>query len=241
MRKYPMRGMKHLLALAAAFILAASPLMAQVIAGGGGSGGGGSSATFVSTNIQQLNGNPLAIGQSLMASAIPVVLASDQTPVQPVVYTGVTMTRPATTPTFAAGQILYSTATGSQAATTTIQAARQAGQSSTITGFRLKKSSTTTTNAVFRVYLFNAQPTLVSTDTGPLVSSLSTGYVACFDVTTTDVFSDGVIGRGNLCGGGANLNTSVTSSQNYLYYVITAQQAYVGVSGEVFTPIVEVQ
>lgn len=157
----------------------------------------------------------------------------------PVKFTGVSLTRVANTTTYVAGQVVFSTTATGQVVTTTCQVSKANDQAFTILKSRLFKSSSATTNAVFRMHYFNQQPTLTSGDGSTLVST-SGGYIGSTDVTVNQPFSVGSMGTGVPSVGSTIADTPV-SGTNYVYVAIEARAAYTPASSEVFTPVIEVQ
>lgn len=157
----------------------------------------------------------------------------------PVKFTGSTLTRVANTTTYAFGQVVFSTTATGQIVTTTCQAAKANDQAFTITAGRLAKSTSNVTNAIFRMHLYNSQPTLTSGDASTFVST-SGGYIGAIDVTVLQPFSVGSVGRG-LPTIGSTLVDIPVSGNTFIYVAIEARAAYVPASGEIFTPIIEVQ
>jgi len=157
----------------------------------------------------------------------------------PLIVTGGTTTRPANTTAYVAGQLLANSTTAGSVTYPTIAAARANDQAGTILRLRLKKTGTTLTNGIFRVHLYNSQPTVTNGD-GATWLTTTAGYVGAFDVTMTQAFSDSAMGIGVPSSGSGVAFAPATGTQN-LYYLIEARAAYTPASAEVFTPYVEVQ
>jgi hypothetical protein len=158
----------------------------------------------------------------------------------PVLYTGNTTTRPADTLVYAAGDLLANSTTAGSVTYPTIQVSRAVDQTATLLRMRLRKSGTVFTQGIFRVHLYNAQPTVSNGDNGVWLTNNVANYVGAFDITMTRAFTDGSIGIGN-SSEGASLQCVPVSGQNYLFYLIEVRAAYTPISGEVFTPMIEVQ
>ena len=157
----------------------------------------------------------------------------------PQIVTGSTTTRPADTVPYTAADVIANSTTAGSVTYPTIAAARGNDVAGTVLRLRLKKSGTTLTNAIFRVHLYNAQPSVTNGDNGVWLTTTA-GYVGAFDVTMTQSFSDGAMGIGTpTAGSGVNF-APATGTQN-LYYLIEARAAYTPGSAEAFTPTVEVQ
>jgi hypothetical protein len=162
----------------------------------------------------------------------------------PRIFTGATITRPADTAVYAAGDVLATSTTLATAnaaiASQTIQIARYADQPTSLLRMRLTKTGTTLTSGIFRVHLYRSQPVLTNADNGVWLTTAVANYVGSFDVTMSRAMSDGAIGLGSSTDG-ATIVTTPVSGQNYLFYVIEVRgTAYTPISGEVFTPIIEV-
>jgi hypothetical protein len=160
----------------------------------------------------------------------------------PRIFVGNSFTRPADTLVYAAGDLVANSTTAAtvNAAIPTIQCARYADQPTTLLRMRLRKSGTVLTQGIFRVHLYSSQPTVSNGDNGVWLTNNVANYVGAFDVTMTRAFTDGSIGFGFPVTGSVDITTPV-SGQNYLFYLIEARAAYTPISGEVFTPILEVQ
>lgn len=221
------------------FCQAITPLFAAGINNGGSGGGGGSSPTFVSANITQVGTANVTLGQNLMVSSIPVVNATDQTPVQPISYTGTVITRPANSTAYVAGQLFYSSTSSTIADGATVQIARANNLYATLYNIRAHFSSNNLTNGVFRVHFYNSQPTFSSGDGGNWLTA-STGYIGCFDITLTQAFTDGANGKGIPCNGSIVAGNPV-SGNNYAYYAIEVRAAYTPSSGETAVVYVDEQ
>ncbi len=186
--------------------------------------------------------NPvLAAGNATSANASPIVIASDQVNLSPVpsIFTAVTLTRVANTTTYVAGQVVFSTTATGQVVTTTCQMAKITNQAFTALRATIKTTAAVTVNGIFRVHLYNSQPTLTSGD-GSTWLTTSGGYIDSFDVTMQKIFSDGAVGVG-IPSNGSIINSTPASGTNYVYVVLEARAAYVPTSSEVFTISFEVQ
>lgn len=154
-----------------------------------------------------------------------------------------TLTRPATTPTYASGQLFANSATaGSVTNLSWSTAARISGGSGTIIGAQIQKNGNTVTGAAFRVHLFTVAPTYVTAgDTSPLttvVVASAKGYLGYVDITTMVGFSDVAWGSGapdNTRGGIPFVAVAQT-----LFGLVETRGAYVGVSGEILTVFLDI-
>jgi hypothetical protein len=154
------------------------------------------------------------------------------------VIAGNTLTRPANTTAYAFGQLIANT-TSSGITVPTIAAARGTNVPTAAVRCRLQKTNTSTTNAIYRVHFWNAAPTVTNGDGGAFVPTFA-NYCGSFDVTCNLAGSDFAFGIG-----GPTLGSSMAfipaSGTSNLYYLIEARAAYTPVSGEIFTPYLEIQ
>jgi hypothetical protein len=156
----------------------------------------------------------------------------------------VSFTRPADTTAYAAGDLVAnSTTAGSVVVPVLTSAVREEGSCIRIERVRLRKTSTSLTNASFRVYIFRAAPTPSVGDNGALNAS---GVMALDDVANLVGWSDitldrsataGAAGRG-IPSAGSGMTASPTTGTS-LYAVVEATAAYTPTSGETFTVTIE--
>lgn len=212
-------------------------------------------AGFTTIQIKDGNGNlkTMAVYQDVSGNIYPAPVGTDavgdilglaNTPIYnfapvPVVYTGATLTRSNDSIAYAFGDAIYASTASSQVVTYTIQSAKATNQASTILRAGLLKSGTSITNAIFRLHLFNVQPTLFNGDNGAWLSTVS-NYVGSMDITIDKAGSDKSIGIGVPVVGSTISNTPV-SGQNYYYYELEARAAYAPGPSETFIPWIEVQ
>ena len=107
-------------------------------------------------------------------------------------------------------------------------------------GLTLRKSSTTLTNASFRVYLFNSNPgTFTVGDnaafnlSGALGIPTVSGLIGYFDVVMTQSGTAGAVGFGASNTGNPLVGKPSTGTS--MYFVIEASAAYTPASAETFT------
>lgn len=189
------------------------------------------------------------LGQKTMANSASVVIASDQSNVPVIsnnseVRIDASFTRPADTTAYAAGDLVAnSTTAGSVVPLSFANAIRTAGDCVRIERVRVKKTSTTLTNASFRVHLYEASPTPTVGDngvfntSGALASNNVLNYAGSFAVTMAWSGSDGAIGVGvPMTGPGA---TASPTSGTTLYALLEVTAAYTPASAETFTVTLE--
>lgn len=153
-------------------------------------------------------------------------------------------TRPADTTAYAAGDLVAnSTTAGSVIPLTFANAVRTAGDCLRIERVRVSKSSTSLTNAQFRVHMFEASPTPTVGDNGVFNTSgaLSTNNVlnhaGSFPVTMSWSGSDGAMGIGvPTTGAGATISPT---SGTTIFALLEVTAAYTPVSGETITVVLE--
>lgn len=148
-------------------------------------------------------------------------------------------TRPATTPTYAAGNLVANSATAGSVVPMTFNLGNVFGVGSfRLTRARIVKSSTTTTNATFRLNLYQAAaPTVTNGDGGAWLSTGALNWIGNIDVTSMLAFSDGAAGTGS-CPAGSEIFAKLNSG-GVVYGYLVALGAYVGVSAETFTVTIE--
>lgn len=147
-----------------------------------------------------------------------------------------TITRPADTTAYASGDLVAnSTTAGSVTPFSWTTAARVAAGSFMVRRVRLKKSTTVTTLASFRLHLYASSPTCANGDNGAW-STTESGYLGSFDLDASGsngrAFSDavGIIGVPVV---GTEVNVSLGSGQT-IYGLLEARAAYVPGSAETF-------
>lgn len=144
-------------------------------------------------------------------------------------------TRPADTTAYASGDLVANSTTAASVAPITITAARSTGLGGMVRRVSLLKSTTSTTNASFRVHFYSATPgTPNAGDNGAWLTPDKDIYLGSCDVTMDKAFSDGACGVG-APGAGSEINFT---SDN-LYCLIEARAAYTPGNAEVFTLVCE--
>ena len=156
------------------------------------------------------------------------------------IFTGQTVTRPADTTTYAAGDLVANSTTAGSVTYPTIQITNNVDQIAKLSRLRIRKTGTTLTLGLFRVHLYRTQPTVANGDNGAWLTNNSANYAGSFDVTMSRAMNDGSIGIG-LPTEGAAVITRPVAGGTTLFYLIEARAAYTPISGEVFTPILEVE
>lgn len=203
-----------------------------------GAGTAGTLTQRVIVDNSQLVGN----GQNTMANSQPVVPASDwvgtiggKTITQ---AASSTITRPANATPYASGQLVANSVTaGSVTNLQFTTLARVSGGSGVIVGAQIQKSTTSVTNAAFRLHLFNTAPTYVTSGDGTALSTVvvasAKGYLGYVDITAMTAFSDVAWGSG----APDNTRGSIpyVATAQIIYGLLEVRGAYTPGSAEVFT------
>jgi hypothetical protein len=192
---------------------------------------------------------PSTLGQKTGANSTSVVLASDQGNVPVIsnnseIRISANFTRPADTTAYAAGDLVAnSTTAGSVVPLSFANVVRTAGDCVRIERVRIEKTSTTLTNASFRLHLFESSPTPTVGDngvfnsSGTLASNNVLTYAGTFPVTMVWAGSDGAMGIGTPTTGSGATISPTTGTTIYGFIEVTA--AYTPASAEVFTVVLE--
>lgn len=172
---------------------------------------------------------------------VPVVSADgtlNTTAIGYVVILSANFTRPADTTAYASGDLVANNVTPGSVVPMTFAAARTTNTSGMIRRVRLKTSSTSVTNASFRVHFYRASPTVTNGDNGVWLS-IESIYIGSCDVTVDKAFSDAASGIG-LPLIGQELNFVPAAGTQNIFALIEARAAYTPTSAEVFTLTIEV-
>lgn len=143
-------------------------------------------------------------------------------------------TRPANTTAYASGDLVANDTTAGSVVPMTFTVARVAQGSVTIRKARLSKSTTTTSNAAFRLHLYTAAPTIANGDNSAW-STTRSGYLGAIDFSSSNAlaFSDGTAING-VPVVGTEINVKLASGTT-IVGLLEARAAYGPGSGEVFT------
>jgi len=112
---------------------------------------------------------------------------------------------------------------------------RATGNGGRIKRARMSTSSTSVTNAQFRLHLYTTSPTVTNGDNGAWLSNQAATYVGFLDITIDKAMSDGAAGVAGFTAGAEVLFTAVT-----LYGLLEARAAYTPTSAGTFTVTLEV-
>jgi hypothetical protein len=149
-----------------------------------------------------------------------------------------TITRPGDTTAYASGDLVANSVTaGSVANLQFTTLARISGGSGVIVGAQIQKSTNTTTNAAFRLHLFNTAPTYTSAGDNSAMTTVvvasAKGYLGYIDISAMVGFSDVAWGSGapdNSRGG-----IPYVATAQIIYGLLEARGAYTPGNAEVFT------
>lgn len=176
---------------------------------------------------------------SLVSSSNPLPVTDAGRAAFPAVITSSTLTRPADTTAYASGDLVAnSTTAGSVVALSFASGVLAEGGCVRIERARLYKSGTSTTNASFRLHLFNAAPTGIANGDNGAWSTNRAGYIGAFDVTIDRAFVDGAQGSGISLTGSPM--TATIPSGTTLYGLLEARAAYTPGNAETFNAVLEV-
>jgi len=172
------------------------------------------------------------------------VSASDRFPVAAtgyIVTPSSNFTRPADTTAYASGDLVANSTTAGSVTALSWTVGRVSGGAVMVRRARLNKSGTTTTNASFRLHLYDTSPLPPNAgDNGAWLTAVS-GYLGSIDLDISGsngrVFSDAskVVGAPAV---GAEI--SVVPTVQTIYGLLEARAAYTPASAEVFTVVLEV-
>lgn len=148
-----------------------------------------------------------------------------------------TFTRPADTTAYASADVVANSTTAGSVTPLTFVVGNPTNAGGKIRRVRLSKSSTTTTNASFRLHLYSASPTLTNGDNGALSTNKAANYLGALDITVGTAFSDGAQGIG-VPNTGSEINFGGHAT---VYGILEARAAYGPASAEVFVADLEVE
>lgn len=147
------------------------------------------------------------------------------------------ITRPADTTPYASGDLVANNTSAGSVTVGTFTVGRVAAGSGALFRCKLKKSTASLTNALFRLHLYYTTPTPSNGDNGAWLTNNSDNYLGSFDVTIDRAFTGGAVGFGIPTIGSA-INFKLPSGTT-ITWLLEARAAYTPGSGEVFTPSLE--
>lgn len=154
------------------------------------------------------------------------------------VLTSNTITRPADTNAYTSGDLVADNVTaGSVTPFSFTSASSVAAGVLRIDRVRIHSSSTSLTNAQYRVHFYRAAPTGIANGDNGAWSTNIASYVGAFDVTVDRAFVDGSSGAGvPITGSGVLMRITAGTT---LYALIEARAARTPISAETFSIIAE--
>lgn len=149
------------------------------------------------------------------------------------------VTRPADTTPYTSGDMLANSTTAGSVTPLTLTISRSVAWSGLIRRIRLRKSTTSVTNASFRVHLWTTAPTTTTGDNaGPFAANNIANYLGYVDVTVDKALSDGAMGVGLPADGSEVMFALPATGQ--LRALIEVRGAYTPGNAEVFTVTPEI-
>ena len=219
-----------------------------------------------STNVDQVNGTTVDTNSgNKSAGTQRVVLATDQpnlttalnvTPQATESYLGfvggkativsANFTRPANTTAYSIGQLVANSTTAGSVVPLSFTVSRINDASGMVRRARIKKSTTSTTNATFRLHLYQNDPSAASgiaNGDGGTWSTKEAGWLGDIDVDMTSAtngraFTDAADGVA-APNAGTEINFIPKSGTQTIYALIEARGAYTPGNAEVFTVYLE--
>ena len=145
------------------------------------------------------------------------------------------VTRPADTTAYAFGDLVANSTTAGSVTPISLSMSRSAGLGGMVRRVRLRKTSTSITNASFRIHFYRSSPTCSNGDNGAWLTNQSANYVGAVDITCDRAFTDGASGNGV-----PNVGSELNFTSDTYYALIEARGAYTPGNAEVFTVELEV-
>jgi hypothetical protein len=144
--------------------------------------------------------------------------------------------RPADTTAYASGDLVANSTTAGSVAPMSWTISRQgSGAGGMIRRVRIRKTSTGTTGASFRLHLYSASPTPSNGDNGAWLTNRAADYIGAFDCTIDRVFTDGAAGNGVPMTG-----SEINFAADTVFGLLEARGAYAPGNAETITVILEV-
>ena len=146
-------------------------------------------------------------------------------------------TRPADTTTYSSGDLVANSTTAGSVTPLSFSLFRAPQGQTILMRVRIAKTGTSTTNATFRVHLYQASPTVANGDNGAWSSDKAGDYLGNIDVGSMFAFTDGAAGFGSAAAG-AEMRVRLAAGAT-IYGLIEARGAYTPANAEVFTVTLE--
>lgn len=154
-----------------------------------------------------------------------------------ILTTSVSFTRPADTTQYTVGDLVANSIAAGSVVVPLFNVARTASGAVSVRRVSLRKSSTSTLNAAFRVHLYTNSPTgIVNGDNGAWQTNVA-NYMGSADIVMDRAFTDAAWGTNDLTFQELFAKTPVNAR---IYALVEARGNYIPVSGETFTVSVEV-
>jgi hypothetical protein len=149
-----------------------------------------------------------------------------------------TFVRPANTTAYATGQLVANSVTAGAVVPMAFKLDNSfpMGQFR-LTRARLVKTSAVTTNATFRLHLYQVLPAVTNGDGGVWLSTQAANWLGNIDISSMLAFSDGAAGTGS-CVAGSEQIVRMTQGTT-IYALVAALGAYTPTSAEQFTVTLE--
>ncbi len=150
-------------------------------------------------------------------------------------------TRPNDTTIYAVGDLVANSTTNTSVTPMIFSIAKANGGSGSIVRARIRKTSTVTSNASFRIHLYRVAPVTISNgDNGVWLTSNANDYIGAILINVDRAFTDGAAGNGvPIVGSAINFDLSTTNSTN-VFGLLEAVGTYTPTAQETFTVSLEV-
>lgn len=158
---------------------------------------------------------------------------------QPKVAVSASFTRPANITAYAATDLVANNTTSGSVTPMSFAAARANDVAGQVIRGILHKSSNVTTNAMFRVHLFKASPSVSNGDNAAFSPTVATHYLGCLEGTCVLNAASGTAAILTPVYGSSIPFVPASGTQN-IFGLLEARAAYVPTSEEVFTIDLEV-
>lgn len=154
-----------------------------------------------------------------------------------IINASATFTRPADTTAYASGDLVANSTTAGSVSPMSLTVVGIRNGGFILRRVKVAKSGTSTTNALFRLHLYSAAPTIANGDNAAWSTSGVSDYLGAFDITVDRAFTDGACGIG-VPVSGFDVVRKVSGGQ-IIYGLLEARGAYPPASAEVFTITLE--
>ncbi len=149
-----------------------------------------------------------------------------------------TFTTPAGNATYTSGNLVANSANSTLVSPLTWTVGRVAGGTGMIRRVRIISSSTSITNASYRLHLYRTSPTTSAGDNGAWLTNQVAAYMGSVDVVINTAFTDGSQGIG-IPNAGSEINFILPPGQSAIFGLLEARAARARVGAETFTTELE--